>query len=122
MLLPTPMLFSPSHRNDLKEIMAQIETGLHSLHAQSREGIGVTHPDAVPCQDAPRKPIPQTFAKVDKVEENSPASEAGLLAGDELSAFGSVNTENFSSMKLLSEVRKLICLLLSKYQWRNPHL
>ena len=84
--------------------MSQIELGLHSLHAQSREGIGVVHPDAVPCEILPRKPIPNTFAKVDKVEENSPASEAGLLVGDELAAFGSVNAENFVSMKSLSEV------------------
>ncbi|KAJ2412541.1 putative 26S proteasome regulatory subunit [Coemansia sp. IMI 209128] len=81
-------------QNDLKALMSQIEQSLISLH----QG---THDRSVP------EPKPATirrpFARISKVEINSPASEAGLLAGDKIVAYGKVNASNHDKLRLLVE-------------------
>ena len=83
--------------------MSEIEEGIHNLHAQSKEGVGVAVNEEV-AMDSVAKEIPPTFARVDKVDDASPAKEAGLLPGDELVEFGSINAKNFSAMRNLAEV------------------
>jgi len=93
-------------QNDHKEIMKQIESKLHEVHAQARvmndhqtaggdaqgRGNGVS--------TAPRVP----FAKVNLVDQGSPADSAGLKVGDEIVQFGSVVSGNFESMQTIATV------------------
>ncbi|KAJ2754566.1 putative 26S proteasome regulatory subunit [Coemansia aciculifera] len=81
-------------QNDLKALMAEIEQSLISLHQGSQDS------------SAP-KPKPVTmrrpFARISIVEHSSPASEAGLLAGDKIVAYGLVNASNHNKLRLLIE-------------------
>ena len=90
-------------RNDLKAVMKEIEEGLHNLHSQSRESVGEAAVRELNIQ-ALEASVREAFARVDRVDEGSPAFEAGMRASDELAVFGSINAENFASMRSLSEV------------------
>ena len=90
-------------RNDLKAIMVAIEKGLHSLHAQSREGIGAESPTQVPEPQLPE--LPDAFAKIDSVAGGSPAETAGIKSGDLVVIFGSVDAKNFKgNLKTIGDV------------------
>ncbi len=41
------------------------------------------------------------------VSDNSPAADAGIKPGDQISKFGTINAENFTSLRALSEVIRL---------------
>jgi hypothetical protein len=41
------------------------------------------------------------------VSDNSPAADAGIKPGDQISKFGTINAENFTSLRALSEVSRL---------------
>lgn len=89
-------------KNDHKAIMIKIEKGLHSLHAQSREGVGANSKMDVENSDSK---LPPAFAFVDSVAKGSPADTAGLVPGDKIVAFGSINHENFQgNLKVIGEV------------------
>ncbi|KAJ2445814.1 putative 26S proteasome regulatory subunit [Coemansia sp. RSA 2424] len=81
-------------QNDLKALMSEIERSLITLH----QG---THEDS----REPKKPVAmqRPFARVGIVEHNSPASEAGLLAGDKIVVYGQVNASNHNKLRLLIE-------------------
>ncbi|KAJ2485549.1 putative 26S proteasome regulatory subunit [Coemansia sp. RSA 2050] len=81
-------------QNDLKALMSQIEQSLISLH-QGAQDKGVPEPKPATM----RRP----FARIGKVEINSPASEAGLLAGDKVVAYGQANAGNHNKLRLLVE-------------------
>ena len=84
-------------RNDLKDIMAKIEAGMHGLHEKSRtEGNGTN------CAENVSVP-PPCFAIIDIVTPGSPAQEDGLRVGDRVAEFGNVNADNFGA---LSDVGK----------------
>ncbi|XP_007900417.1 26S proteasome non-ATPase regulatory subunit 9 [Callorhinchus milii] len=92
-------------QNDHKELMTRIEEALHGLHARERQKrlldatdsqMEAVMPDASP-------PL-RAFAKVDMVAPGSPASVAGLLPGDEIVEFGTVNTQNFQNLQNIASV------------------
>ena len=61
-------------QNDLKVVMAQIETGLHALHSEARtETVHSMDTDSTSTDLRPQK-LP--FAKVTIVDTGSPASNA----------------------------------------------
>ena len=104
-------------RNDLKSIMDKIESGIHNLHEQSRDGIGGLRPsdaaaaststssDSNPGVVRDRVAGGRPFAKVDIVSNGSPAERAGLKPGDLIVRFGSVDAENFpGALTKLAEV------------------
>lgn len=87
-------------RNDLKNLMSQIEQGLHSLHRQSRDGVGPVQEVSSLPPDSEEPLTPDdgdaaAFAWIDSVAPGSPAHEAGLQVGDRLLTFGTVNRANF---------------------------
>jgi len=83
--------------NDLRKIMAQIESGVNVIHDKSRtEGNGTN------CASN-RVVLPLCFAAIDLVTEGSPAAQDGLKVGDRVAVFGSVNADNFGA---LSDVGK----------------
>ena len=85
--------------------MSRIESGLHNLHAQSREGVGVSDPsDLVHGAAALSVSPPECFAAVDLVSPGSPAEAAGLQVGDRVAVFGSVRASNFSGLKDIGQV------------------
>ncbi|XP_023332707.1 26S proteasome non-ATPase regulatory subunit 9 [Eurytemora carolleeae] len=87
--------------NDLKDVLNKIESGLHNIHAQAREGIGLED-NLSSLSTGREKPIP--FARVLVVCAGSPAETAGIKPGDLIAGFGSVNSSNFTSLKSISEV------------------
>ncbi|XP_076843210.1 26S proteasome non-ATPase regulatory subunit 9 [Brachyhypopomus gauderio] len=91
-------------QNDHKAIMVEIEDALHRLHARERAkqeqdqaGAPVETTDQLPS-------LPSPFARVDAVTQGSPAHQAGLLTGDEIIEFGSVNTSNFQNLQNIGSV------------------
>ncbi|KAJ2307846.1 putative 26S proteasome regulatory subunit [Coemansia sp. RSA 2706] len=77
-------------QNDLKALMLQIEAQLVSLHQDSA-------PTPKPAE-AKKRP----FARVSIVTPSSPASEAGLLAGDKIIQYGSVDASNHDNFRAMS--------------------
>ncbi len=41
------------------------------------------------------------------MSDNSPAADAGIKPGDQIAKFGTINAENFTSLRALSEVSLL---------------
>ena len=64
----------PGLQNDLKEVMKQIETGLHALHSEARSDTT----QRMDVDRTPSGPIPQKrpFARVAQVDSGSPAFTA----------------------------------------------
>ena len=60
-------------RNDLKSLTEKIEDSIHSLHAQQREGLGLTDKISI-FQEFNLETVP--FAKIGPVTESSPAAKA----------------------------------------------
>ncbi|XP_046985234.1 26S proteasome non-ATPase regulatory subunit 9 [Schistocerca americana] len=83
-------------RNDLRNMMVEIEEKLHALHAASKDSIEM----CVPTERANTQPV----AKVAWVAAHSPADRAGLIEGDEIVEFGSLNSSNFRSISDFSVV------------------
>ncbi|KAG8234366.1 hypothetical protein J437_LFUL013254 [Ladona fulva] len=90
-------------QNDHKALMLKIEEGLHNLHAQQREGIGLPmEPVNNPLDEVKSVPI----VRVNLVTPNSPASVAGVQEDDLIVQFGSVNSDNFRSLHDIGNVVK----------------
>eukprot|EP01023_Acetabularia_acetabulum_P057728 TRINITY_DN6738_c0_g1_i3.p1 TRINITY_DN6738_c0_g1~~TRINITY_DN6738_c0_g1_i3.p1 ORF type:complete len:183 (-),score=16.56 TRINITY_DN6738_c0_g1_i3:304-852(-) len=91
-------------QNDLKVVMDEISQVLEKLHGIAREngevksGKSETH-EQTKTQQQQYTP----FAIVDEVADNSPASEAGVLVGDELCVFGSVTSTSSNQLPLIAQ-------------------
>lgn len=91
-------------KNDLKDVMKQIEEGLHCLHGQAHEWVGnKARPNLILLDSHPRANM-VAFAKVLVVCEGSPAEEARIKVGDLIAKFGSVDADNFESLATISKV------------------
>ncbi|KAF8243781.1 hypothetical protein K440DRAFT_34546 [Wilcoxina mikolae CBS 423.85] len=108
-------------RNDYKDLMMKIETGLHAHHAAlAAEAEATSASSAEGGNNASNSADIQTpFAKINSVAPNSPAAEAGMQKGDYIKKFGSVNALNHEKLKKLTELvssneGKPITVLLSR--------
>lgn len=91
-------------QNDHKGLMKQIERGLQGYYSASSSDSGM---DTQPLNAAPRQEFTSftvAFARVTDVTEGSPASYAGIQAGDEVVEFGSVNSANFKAITDIATV------------------
>lgn len=102
-------------QNDLKALMKRIESGLHTVHAETaaqlQENLGSTKLQAMEIDSdgegssgkaRPAKP----FVKVNLVSEGSPAQDAGIALRDEIIEFGTVNARNFRDLTQIGELVK----------------
>ena len=98
-------------KNDYKELMIRIEEALHQHHAtlQASDAVKESSPGQ-PAQpsasiETPGLTIDETpFARVNTVDSQSPAHDAGLKAGDKIRSFGSANWMNHENLRKLAEV------------------
>ncbi|KAF9984668.1 26S proteasome non-ATPase regulatory subunit 9 [Mortierella antarctica] len=110
-------------KNDHKEIMLQIEEALHAVHAEaiaekeareaekkahtqessesSTSGSSAAAEAATAAQREDKDLLP--FARVNGVAPDSPAKDAGLLQGDMIVEFGTVNAKTLDVLPSLSE-------------------
>jgi 26S proteasome non-ATPase regulatory subunit 9 len=94
---------------DYRILMKQIETEITRLHAESSAVSIPALPPPSPSSETENKPpsmlIP--FAKLDEVQENSPAMLAGICNNDLLISFGGVDISTLNPMSVIpSEVGK----------------
>ncbi|XP_074653038.1 26S proteasome non-ATPase regulatory subunit 9-like [Tubulanus polymorphus] len=90
-------------QNDLKAVMKEIEENLHKLHAEAREKT-VDSGEEQRMEIGASSQDLNAFARVDRVDEGSPASQSGLRVDDKLLEFGSVNSTNFQSLQNVATV------------------
>ncbi|KAF9153324.1 hypothetical protein BG015_003654 [Linnemannia schmuckeri] len=109
-------------KNDLKAVMLQIEEALHAVHAEAleekqkreaekkkeQELAGTVSVEsssaglnAVTDEAELERSLPP-FARVNAVAPDSPAKEAGLVQGDRIVVFGTVNANTPSTLPALS--------------------
>ena len=95
--------------------MARIEKGLHEHHAAYQkalaEGTGLAAESSAPVPHQPASSastdgpaIESAFAKVNSVVAGSPADDAGLEAGDELTRFGEANFLNHEKLARVAQI------------------
>lgn len=91
--------------------MSRIETGLHALHAATKDGPS-TFPSGISTANVVRRNDEATaqssltealFATVNSVVAGSPADTAGLKAGDAIRRFGAINWLNHEKLSKLAE-------------------
>ncbi|KAG0278967.1 26S proteasome non-ATPase regulatory subunit 9 [Linnemannia exigua] len=111
-------------RNDMKALMLQIEEALHAVHAEALEEkqrreeekrkeqellgttpagsvVATTTTPAITDEAALERSLPP-FARVNAVAPDSPAREAGLVQGDKIVVFGTVNANTPNTLPTLS--------------------
>ncbi|KAL4932050.1 putative 26S proteasome non-ATPase regulatory subunit Nas2 [Aspergillus undulatus] len=101
-------------RYDHKQVMSQVEKGIHSHFAglQSTRSNETSTSNIIGSAARPSGPTSSTaatgvltpFAKVNSVMSGSPAGQAGLQAGDTIRSFGSVNWLNHERLSKVAEV------------------
>lgn len=90
-------------QNDHKNLMKTIEAELHKLHDSIRSER--TEPmDVDESNPAGETKLPTVFARIDRVDQGSPAERAGLQIADEIVQFGSVRADNFSNLSEIGDV------------------
>jgi len=90
-------------KTDIRDIMSQIESELHSLHAASNHHSknSSTNVSNGPARKEAYDDA-EPFVMVDEIRENSPAQLSGLQDGDKVLQFGSVGPFTRSSLQLSS--------------------
>ncbi|GLH03273.1 26S proteasome non-ATPase regulatory subunit 9, partial [Gryllus bimaculatus] len=86
-------------QNDHKKLMKEIENALHALHAQEQHVNGSSS-SGVSTSFEHTEPI----GRINFVSPNSPAADAGVLEGDIVVEFGSVNASNFKSLQDIGNI------------------
>ncbi|KAG0078767.1 hypothetical protein BGZ90_004427 [Linnemannia elongata] len=109
-------------KNDMKALMQQIEEALHAVHAEAleekqkreaekkkeQELAGAASVEsssagsATATDDAAAERSLPPFARVNAVAPDSPAREAGLVQGDRIVVFGTVNANTSNTLPTLS--------------------
>ena len=89
--------------------MSKIEVGLHAHHASMQASMPSMQNPTTSSSQANRSfhntaSYQRAFAKVNSVVAGSPASLAGLQAGDEITDFGNVNWINHEKLGKVAEV------------------
>lgn len=90
-------------RNDLKELVLRIDHDLGIVHEGARkdkERAANGDASAGPAYAQADKLEP--FARIGRVSSTSPANKAGLLEGDLVLKFGSINQMNFSGIPAIA--------------------
>ncbi|KAI9370865.1 hypothetical protein BJX61DRAFT_65159 [Aspergillus egyptiacus] len=101
-------------RYDHKEVMAQIEKGIHTHFAglqRTSDSTPITSATntstsraSEPGMSAAGTHLLPPFAKVNSVVPGSPADQAGLQAGDTVRSFGNINWMNHERLSKVAEV------------------
>ncbi|KAK3069219.1 putative 26S proteasome regulatory subunit [Teratosphaeriaceae sp. CCFEE 6253] len=100
-------------KNDYKDIMSKLEVAVQAQFAAGKgiEGMapasartGATNGAAASAGAAQSSAIEPPFAKVNTVVPNSPADQAGMLAEDKITRFGSVNWMNHERLSKVAQV------------------
>ncbi|CAL5874329.1 uncharacterized protein PFLUO_LOCUS8625 [Penicillium psychrofluorescens] len=99
-------------RNDHKEVMTNIEKGLHAHFASMQNAQTTTStPNGTSVPSTTQLPSDTSvadagrpFAKVNSVVPGSPADQAGLKAGDTIRSFGNVHWMNHERLSKVAEV------------------
>jgi 26S proteasome regulatory subunit N4 len=99
-------------KNDYKELMNEIEKGLHQHHASLLDSGGskelqspsTRHGLEGDAQTPTTTTVDLAFAKVNSVAPSSPAHEAGLKVGDRIKHFGPVHWGNHEDLRKVADV------------------
>ncbi|KAL9116173.1 MAG: hypothetical protein Q9227_000543 [Pyrenula ochraceoflavens] len=95
-------------KNDYKELMKNIESGLHEHHASLRLQSPAQPSDAAGSQASEpterASVVDRSFAKVNSVADASPAAVAGLRAGDEIRGFGLADWTNHENLSKIAQI------------------
>ena len=86
-------------RNDIKDIIQEIDQGLEVVHGKARKAAKESQTSG--CDTGPsvaKRYELEPFARIGNVAASSPADRAGLLEGDLVLKFGSVNKLNFTGI------------------------
>uniref|UniRef100_A0A0K8TRU9 26S proteasome non-ATPase regulatory subunit 9 n=1 Tax=Tabanus bromius TaxID=304241 RepID=A0A0K8TRU9_TABBR len=96
-------------QNDLKELMKQIQKGIEEIHAEaassSHQGLNEATSSNYSAPVSEMPPL-ESFVCVNFVSPGSPAEDAGLMMGDEILEFGSINSKNFKDLTMIAELVK----------------
>ncbi|KAG0235960.1 putative 26S proteasome regulatory subunit [Actinomortierella wolfii] len=90
-------------KNDLKFLMPKIEEALYKVHEAAREEKNKAGSATQGTQAESSTVAPQPFARVNAVAPDSPASEGGLIRGDQILHFGPIDATNHNHLKALND-------------------
>ncbi len=83
--------------------MSRVEKGLHAYFAAGNDtgAKETTIPEGGPASG---ESMQTPFAKVNSVMPGSPAEEAGLVAGDQITVFGTANAHNHDKLQRIAQL------------------
>lgn len=97
-------------RNDYKALMSKIEGGLHDHHASLKASDSLPPSSSSHGSRANRAGdagdadgIESSFARIGGVVTGSPAEDAGLRVGDQITRFGNINWMNHERLSKVAE-------------------
>lgn len=97
-------------QNDYKALMSKIEDGLHAHHASLQASDSLPPSSSSQGSAAARAGraggpdgIEHSFARIGGVSTGSPAEDAGLRVGDQITTFGNINWMNHEKLSKVAE-------------------